>query len=211
MSKNLRIAIPMIMLLVAGYILYHIKQVGPVKADGGVAVLADAGVALAPEAGVAEAGVLVLDAGLIAASGDAGSPGKIPACGNCSFDPVAGVLRVQAQGKFPFEEPLPWTIIGVEVIYQNDGGITNSLAKADAGSLTLTAADLNCSTQKNFPINPTNASNIQAINVRIHSNITGINFKRGCVKEFAGGGVTILETGCNCCGCALCTDVGYCQ
>src|SRR5262245_25942795 len=115
MSKNLRIAIPLILLLVAGYILYHLKQIGPVHRYAGTLVASDASMIMAPDGGVAdsgddEAGVLVVDTGVldldgasIPAPGDAGSPSKIPACGNCSFDLAAGLFRAQMQGKFTFE------------------------------------------------------------------------------------------------------------
>jgi hypothetical protein len=215
MSKNMKIAVPLILvLLLVG--LYFLR--GQIMSDGGTPMAAS------PDAGpatVIAADVFGLDVGGMAAganrdagpraTGDAGSPGKIPACGNCSLNPKTGQLSLQMQTRLPIEEAHNWTVLGVEIIY-NNGNTANPALKADGSSPTLTAADVNCSNTKNFTIvtGGYETTGIRAINVRLRS-ASGIPFKRTCVKLASEGTTTILEKDCNCCNCALCNDVGFCQ
>jgi hypothetical protein len=225
MSKNLRYILLSILALSAIAILWRInRKIDPLPGrDGGVILMqldggADAGINDAGVPGGMDAsgddGSVVLevpDAGAAPSSGDAGSPEDIPACGACTFDPVTGVLTLQLQKRFPTEEALNWIIQGVEVIYSGAAPVNASL-KPDAGSNTVSAADVNCSASRTFIVNTAGLSptNIAAINLRLKAVTSGVPFKRMCVKLMEGGVVKILQKNCNCCNCALCTDVGTC-
>jgi hypothetical protein len=215
MAKNMRIALPLILvvLLVGLYVLrgqlaQTTAEGQPSAKDGGVTEV------------VAASGLGGLDVGMIGATrdggaratGDAGQPGRIPACGNCTLNPVTGQLMLQMQSQMPGEEPFNWTVQGVEIIYTS-GAIANPPLKADGTTPTLTSADVNCSKARTFTVNMAGmtTTGIKSVNVRFKSGTSGVPFKRMCVKLATDSGTTILEKDCNCCNCGLCTDVGFCQ